>query len=389
MMFKWFIGRLLLMAWGLGLAGLGVYVLLLAFPQLLPASLRDPLDQRQKNQTWGVRYHLSDGDLFYHQPGQVKPPLEDALLSEHQVIWDAEGFRQPQTPADDYPIIVLGDSYTEAWMAAQPWPDVLAAELQTPVRNLAYRGYGPAEYVEILREYGQTGPQWLLVGFFEGNDLQNIATSAGIGEPNGELELLGNLLDRALDPPDYEIVESPDGNYKYPLALYIGDKFYELGFYDFYLWILNAERATYDDSQNIAAYRQGLRDMAALSPGACRAIVYLPSKEHIYFPYAEPYGRRWVLEGGMETLLEEGWLNGRPEIVDFDLWLSRRGNLRDSLRAATAAEGWLFFDLTPIFEARAEAGEMLYLTYDTHWNQAGQLLAGQEVARLMEGLGCE
>jgi hypothetical protein len=45
--------------------------------------------------------------------------------------------------------------------------------------------------------------------------------------------------------------------------------------------------------------------------------------------------------------------------------------------------------LTPVFEQAAAEGQMTYLTYDTHWNQAGQELAGKAVADFVRGVeGC-
>lgn len=375
---KW-VGRLALVGLGIIIAVGMLYGLLAAFPQLLPQA-----NERQRNQTMHVSYYLSDGDLFYHQPGEVKPPPEDVLLSEHVVNWDGDGFRVPAMTTDSYPIITLGDSFTEGWMVPSPWPDVLATELNTPVRNLSYRGYGPIEERKVMEEYGEGQHQWVIVAFFEGNDLQNIATSlTDADNPN-----LTSIVRDALQPERPKIVESPDGNYKYPLALYIGSDFYEQAFYEFYLWVLNADKSTYDDSRNLREFVGILGDIKEMAGDACVGVVYLPSKEHIYFPYAEPFGRRWVLEQGVETFLdEEGWLSGNleaPAPVEFDQVLSRLDNMRDSVGEAVTVADWHFIDLTPAFQDAAAQSQMLYLTYDTHWNQAGQTLAGQVVAQYLQ-----
>ncbi len=82
-----------------------------------------------------------------------------------------------------------------------------------------------------------------------------------------------------------------------------------LAFYDFYLWILNAEQETYAQSRNLIELRRILDSIADRAGEACLGVVYLPSKEHIYFPYTEPYGRRWILENGKEPFLDSAaWL---------------------------------------------------------------------------------
>lgn len=383
-MLKKIMARLLLVGVGLGLALGLVYALLLLFPDLLPS-------ERPANKTIEIRYTETDGDLFYHLAGEVEPPEgEPALISAHTLQTDANGFRLPARPMPhyaDYPVVVLGDSFTDAWMVAQPWTDVLAAELDTPVLNLAFRGYGTLEEVEVMRQYGDDAHDWVLLGFFEGNDLQNIGrTAQGLDGSS----LLGNLLRDATTPQKFEIVTNPDGNYRYPLALYIGADFYELAFYDFYIWILNGERTTYANSRNVAVFRDALAEIVALSGDACVGVVYMPTKAHIYFQYTEPFGRRWILENGILTGLNaEGWIDGGGEgAVAFEDLLGRMDNQRDVLRDVVTGLGVHFIDLVPTFQAAAAQGQMLYLKYDTHWNQDGQRLAGQTVADYLRGVDC-
>src|SRR5687767_4218910 len=139
---------------GLMLGGVACALLTLAgtftlFPELVPNRLRDPLDQRETNKTLHVRFMEDQGDLFIAMPGNIRPPENPQLLAEFDIRWDEDGFRVPAMPAAYYPILVLGDSFTEAPNAALPWPDTLAHSLNTPVRNLGYRGYGPLEYQAI------------------------------------------------------------------------------------------------------------------------------------------------------------------------------------------------------------------------------------------------
>lgn len=373
--------RLVLMLGGVACA-LAIGLLAADSLGLLPSN--DPLDQRTRNRTLEVRYTEHHGDLFYSLPGEVRPPENPALLSAHTVVWDENGFRVPAMQREsyaDYPIVTLGDSFTDAWMVQFPWGDVLARELDTPVLNLSYRGYGPLEEAEIMRQYGKDEHQWVLVGFFEGNDLQNVRTSLEQENKNPF-----ELLVREAIEPEPEIVLSEDGNYRYPLALYIGSDFYELAFYDFYLWILNAERQTYADSKNVAELGKALQKIVEASHGACVGLVYMPEKGHIYFPYAEPFGRRWILENGYETILaENGWLEpAKVGTLEFETFLSKLDNQRDVVKELVEGMGVHFIDLTPAFQQKAAESNLLYFKYDTHWNPEGHELAGQTVAEYIQ-----
>ncbi|MGB1285722.1 MAG: hypothetical protein ACPG7F_04230, partial [Aggregatilineales bacterium] len=106
-----------------------VILLLRLFPQLLPGDERD-----YANMTLDVEFRLSDGDLFFHMPDDIRPipPEDDMLLSAHTMSWDEHGFRIPAQPADTYPIVAFGDSFTEGANVAIPWTDTLAANLDTP-----------------------------------------------------------------------------------------------------------------------------------------------------------------------------------------------------------------------------------------------------------------
>ncbi len=382
--------RLGLMAFGLALGAGAIALALALFPSLVPQDLRDPLEREQAGQTMHVVYTEAMGDIFIHSPGQVAPPEDPAVLSEYTLRWNADGFRVPAQPADAYPIVALGDSFTEGWQYPLPWPDVVAEASGTPVENLGYRGYGPLEYREIMAEYGAAAPrEWVLIGFFGGNDLQNIRTSTERGG------LLDTLLREAIDPDDASTTPqtSPDGNYKFPLALYIGAGYYEQAFFEPYIWFLNGEAAVYAESRNMALWRETLAAIMDAAGDACVGVVYLPTKAEIYLPYAEPFGLRWVLETGSRQGLDpDGWISPSTmgdEVIAREELLGNMGYLRDALRTSVTDTGAHFIDLAPAFEAAAAEGEVLYPVYDTHFNAAGHRLAGETIAEYIAGVpGC-
>jgi hypothetical protein len=332
-----------------------------------------------------------DGDTFRHQPGFVRPPPGNEILEDFTLRRDENGFREPARRADFYPIIALGDSFTEG--GPLPWPDVLAEALDTPVQNLGWRGFGPLQEAEVMRQYGGPGHDWVLLAYFEGNDLSNIRTAYEHLQTTGALNI-SRQLDPGLTQNPPALVTQPDGNYLYPLQHQGGGGTYELAYISDYLWWLNGEAGVYQDSRNLALFGQALADIRAAAGEACLAVIYIPTKERIYFPYADPAGnRRYVLENGLTLGLDrEGWLSfgeGGPGPVLWDEVASRLDNQRAAIESRTLAADWHFIDLTPAFLTAAETDLPLYYTYDSHWNQGGHALAGRTVADYLSAVeGC-
>ena len=375
------LARLSLMFGGLACALISMLVMVNLFPQLLPTSLRDPLDQRTRNETRHIVFTEDQGDIFIIMAGSVRPIENPQVLAEYDIAWDAEGFRVPAMQADHYPIIAIGDSFTEGYNVAAPWTDALAANLNTPVQNLGYRGYGPIEYQVVMDEYGRGEHEWVLLAFFEGNDLRNIQTS--VQDPNTLERLTMLARDEEEIPQPFEIVERETDDYPYPMPVIIGSDYHELSFFDPFIWFLNAEPEEYATSQNVSRFRDILIDMQAKKhPDACFGVIYIPTKERMYFPYSEINARRWILEIGYKTVAhEDGWLGGADEQVDFETMVSRFSNERDVIQTMVGAiDGLHFIDLSPAFEQAAAEGQILYYAYDTHWNQAGHDMAGSLIA---------
>lgn len=92
---------------------------------------------------------------------------------------DALGFCNP--PEDDpdrphIPIIAIGDSFTACHAPApeRTWPSVLGRNLGRGVYNLGRGGYGPYEYLELLRLFGLAKtPEVVVMQLYEGNDLRD------------------------------------------------------------------------------------------------------------------------------------------------------------------------------------------------------------------------
>jgi hypothetical protein len=371
------LGSAVLIFFGIAI-GLGAILLLLrAFPQFVPG---------------GTRFIFTDydGDTFRHQPGQVRPPEQNRVLEDVLRFDDADGFRQPAQPAAMYPIAAIGDSFTDGGQT--PWTDVLAEALGEPVRNLGWSGFGPLEYAEIARRFIGPEQKWVLVMYFEGNDLSNSMTTRQTAEANEGVVPLD--LSRATAAPkidvkqlsDYsEIVIDPQDRYLYPLTHTLADgSQVELAYISDYIWWLNGTPDAYRDSRNMAEVRKSLTEIQHAAGDACVALVYAPIKGHIYLQYADPDGnRRYVLENARQLRLDAPgeWLDFDPVTpMDWETLASRMDNQRDVVQSLTESLGIRFIDLIPAFEQAALSGEATYFTYDSHWSPRGHQVAGETVA---------
>lgn len=364
---------------GLGCGLLMILLLIRTLPQLEPG---------------GQRFIFTDydGDTFRHQPGLVRPPAENRLLEDVTRHDDADGFRRPLWTAAHYPIIALGDSFTDGGQI--PWTDVLAQQIDRPVRNLGWSGFGPLEYAEVMRQYGSADHEWVLVMFFEGNDLSNIQTSAQTGVRLNLTRNVGAPITdvRGLDAYT-DITLSESDAYLYPLTHTRPDNsVFEMAYISDYLWWLNGNKSTYRKSQNIALLQASLEQIAAEAGDACLGLVYAPTKEHIYFQYADVEGnRRYVLENALTLQLgADNWLSfSGIAPIEGETLLSRRHHQRDVVQEVAEAAGWQMIDLVPALDTAAQSGELAYYPYDSHWSQRGHQLAGATVANYLQAHPCQ
>jgi hypothetical protein len=99
----------------------------------------------------------------------IPPRIVDWQMDEH-------GFRNSRA-ANSSEVIALGDSFLEFGESAA---DTFVGRLENHldgarVTNLSKSGYGPPQYLEVLKRYGvKYQPKYALFGFYEGNDIPNI-----------------------------------------------------------------------------------------------------------------------------------------------------------------------------------------------------------------------
>ncbi len=88
---------------------------------------------------------------------------------------DQWGFRNDSVP-ESTAVLAVGDSMTYGVSAPLDgaWPQQLATTLGRPVYNMALGGYGPLQYLHLLRSKGPAlNPDVVIVGFYFGNDLMD------------------------------------------------------------------------------------------------------------------------------------------------------------------------------------------------------------------------
>jgi len=372
---------------GMGLGGIALALLLVqgliaVFPRVLPRFLRpDPYTQRSpRPDDIEVVYTAGDGDLFVAQPGSVAPPPDpEEVLTQFGLSFDEDGFRRPIVEADSYSIVTLGDSFTDDGHQPVPWPDVLADELNVPVRNLGFQGYGPEDYAAVMSRYGtDEGHDWVIVGYFEGNDFITsiVDDREGFTLPGVARQAL--MAARG----EYTTRDYGEGPWKYPVDMKLGNRTVPLSLFEFYLWFLNGEPEVYENSLELAALGDHLASIKADAGDACVLLAYFPAKAHVYFPYIEdPAAQASVLSGAHELTLDA---DNRVEAVlaptTGEEIIDRLDNQSMVVSALAEDLGIHFVDVTGPLEQAAERGEETYYVYDTHWNAYGHEIAGRAVA---------
>ncbi len=382
----------------LGIAGMmlgGVLVtlaLLTLVMMLFPRPFVGPIEYYERteaNLTRELFFRNVDGDLFVAMPGRVRPPEREEMLAQFVIGWDADGFRVSQTPADAYPIAAFGDSFTEAVNVARPWPDVLAAELGVAVKNYGYRAYGPVEVARAAKEVLAREPRdWAIYAYFSGNDLGDALHGLKV-DVRSPLAVWQAFFDR-FTPARQTVSAQPrlkQDDYDYPMPVIIGGNYYELAFLPYYWWWHVGTPSVFSNSRNFAVLSESLDAFAAAaSPQTCKLLVFIPTKEQLYYRYIHPDERQWIRAVGGELALPR---DGAAIVIrdapfteaQEPQFIQRLYGQRDAVQALVASKtGWHFLDLLPVFEAAVAEGRLLYYPYDTHWNQDGHTLAAQTIA---------
>jgi PAS domain S-box-containing protein len=310
-------------------------------------------------------------------------------------ITDENGFRNGQA-RERSDVIAIGDSYLE-WGNTEADTFVKRLENKLPgltAANLGKSGYGPPQYLEVLKRYGvKYQPKYAVLAFFEGNDVQD--TKAYFSWKKGQTENLPHFPYRMAQLSFAE---------RYLLALNSQATFVRATFRYWVELALNrmAQRQGYafDIHPDLALINLGdgkthkmkfvehldtrspkemlasqewqqlktvLADVRAASEknGIALVVIYIPAAAHVYAQYST-------------TQSGENWLTIR------DQQIQAKTNTEEAMSQMAQDLDLDLISLSPVLEEAASRGKMLYYSLDPHWNPEGTELAANYVADILK-----
>lgn len=391
---KKLLGNLVLALLGLTSA-LGLAEMMMrAFPNLVPAEVRvNPPARRVKaflDETYDLRQ--SEGDLFHYMRGKITPPTpdQDQVVAHVRMITDANGFRNTPPEKAMYHIVALGDSFTRASGVEFPWSQKLAESTGLDVLNLGDVAFGPQDELKVLQQYGlNKQPQWVIMAYFEGNDLYD-AASYEQSNPFILFRFGRYILSQSLEVwhGRESSVAQAVVNPTYPVTITINHKELEMVFFSSYISWLSLSEEEIATSQNYRLVRETILQVKELSEaaGSQFLLVYLPSKSHVYLPYLNnPETRARVFADIAKLELDDaGFIQFTHETTTTELTHQHMDDQARLLADFAAEHKIPFLNLTTSFQEEASTGAELYYPFDTHWNQLGHDLAAEVISKYIE-----
>ena len=310
-------------------------------------------------------------------------------------ITDKNGFRNGHT-REYSDIIVIGDSYLE-WGNTEADTFVKRLENKLPgltITNLGKSGYGPPQYLEVLNRYGvKYRPKYALMAFFEGNDI--LDTKAYFRWKKGQTEKRPNLRiewRRFLFFQRYWLALESQATFirnstSYWINIVLNKIAQRNGYaHDIHpdLAVLNlgdgesykikfVERLDTRSPKEILASEEWgqlktvLTDVreACEKNGISLIVMYIPAAAHVYAQYSTE-------QSG------ENWLQIREQQIQA------MTNTEEAMKQVLQELNIELISLSPVLEAAAQQGKLLYYPLDPHWNAEGTELAARYVAQTLK-----
>jgi PAS domain S-box-containing protein len=353
--------------------------------------------------------YLYDEELAYREKpfnrlqmnnfrGSHYSPLYGVDVPPRYVEWemDKHGFRN-SVSSDSAEIIAVGDSSFEY---GDSTADTFTGRLEKKltglkVINLSKSGYGPHQYLAVLKRFGVTyKPKYALFGFCEGNDITNIRNylrwKSGAME-NDESFLRfsqSSFLRRywaAMEMAAVSIRRSSSFTIESIL-----DKVARIGGYGYEIHprlarlklgegtderVLFVDRLEATGSTEKMLRQEEWRELEKIlleikefsaQHGIVPILVYIPGATHIYARFSTDTSG-------------QSWLSVR------DSQIAARENTANAVRRLAQNLDISLIDLSPPSERAAKEGKLLYERLDSHWNSDGRELAASSVADYLRG----
>jgi hypothetical protein len=302
---------------------------------------------------------------------------------------------------EGYDVVIAGDSFVIR-TAPRTWIELLQEETGWEILTLGAPSWSTPNEVEAIKMYGlDKAPRWVVVMFFEGNDLFNAAQYLE-RQPTGlswkEFDLRSVPIYRRLVAPHMfrywlgrlrPAGEEAEPHYRYPVTASTEVGAIPMVLKDIHLLPLSADYQTLARSDEFNYVRGILVELNAL----CRAqdaqmvLVYVPSKEHVYWSRIwDPIDVNHILERTVTVELtggDSGSLVWRPRYLSYDTFQENHNAQERLFEDMAAEEGILLLNLTPLLWQEAIQRGELYHYADPHWNQAGNQLVAEILAEFL------
>jgi hypothetical protein len=303
---------------------------------------------------------------------------------------------------DQYDVVIAGDSFTLR-SAPKTWIELLREQMGASLLTFGAPSWGPLNEVEAIKQYGlDKHPKWVLVMYFEGNDLYGTGQYLE-RQPTGlswkEFDFRNAPVTQQLVMP-YMIqyvfkqmrgnAKSSAQRYRYPVTASTKAGNVPMVLKDLHLLPMSADYETLAHSEEFLAAQAKLIEIKQLceAQGARFLLVYIPSKEHVYWSRIwDPVDVNNILERTVMVKLSEGdhgHLVYEPQYLGYDVF-NKNHNAQELLfDDMTRANHIEFLNLTPtLWQAGIEHGE-LYNYADPHWNQAGNQWVADTIAEYLK-----
>ncbi|RMH01568.1 MAG: hypothetical protein D6706_01605 [Chloroflexi bacterium] len=303
---------------------------------------------------------------------------------------------------DQYDIVVLGDSFTLP-TAPRRWIETLGEKTGKTTLALGASSWSTLNEEEALKLYGlDKNPEWVLLMFFEGNDIINVAQylerrDSGLSWKEYDMQnvpLSRRLLtphlarffwEKLFPPPQVE-----PQKYRYPVTVSTEVGEVQTVLKDIHLLPLSADYDTLARSDEFAAVKASILRMNEMvrAQNGRFLLVYIPSKEHVYWSRIwDPVDVNNILERTVTVTLSDGdhgSLQWEPKYLSYETFNANHNALERLMNDFSAENNIEFLNLTPVFWQETIRQGELYHYADPHWNQAGNDLAAEAIYEYMQ-----
>ena len=363
-----------------------------ANPRLLlrGMALPAPVDSPLQEQIYDVK--SSDADLFYWYPELIRPVLSEDNKIEARVNYftDELGFpnQAPMSPTVD--VIVLGRSYSMGAQATNPWPRMLADKYDLSVFNLSQTGSGIDTKYEYFSKFGlRRHPKWVIIEILPSMDIIGYVASQKTLVQSLPVPVIQQLIKRIRNTP----AQAKNVEPIYPLRIHIPNRSIGLSFFSYYLAALTVDNISLMESNQWRDYKRAITSLIDLAQmnDICVALLYVPTKENIYFHLSEnPYELNPVLTGWLAWKLNDLHQLERDDkmLPDIDLMRKNVFAARDLVADFAKQRSIPLIDPTQVMLEAQNKGDEPFMVYDTHWSSVGHGLVADLVAQTLKNTDC-